>query len=93
MPKLRTYPENVPGPFYVEADLCIQCRGPAAVSPNLIGGTGHHCHFKKQPETLLELEQAMLAVEACCCGAYRYAGNDPTVIARLGRETCDEDRS
>jgi hypothetical protein len=38
MPEQKRYPENVPGPFYVEDDLCIICRAPEAISPNLVGG-------------------------------------------------------
>ena len=90
MPQRSRYPENAPGPFYVESDLCIACRAPEAVAPNLVGGNEHHCFFKKQPQTSEELEQAIRAVEACCCGAYRYAGNDRSVIARLGPDACDE---
>jgi hypothetical protein len=29
-------------------------------------------------------------VEACCCGAYRYAGDDPDVMARLSPTACDK---
>ena len=90
MPEETRYSENVPGPFYVEDGLCITCRAPAAVSPNLVGGNERHCYFKKQPRTPEELEQAIQAVEACCCGAYRYAGEDPNVIARLGPTVCDK---
>jgi hypothetical protein len=38
MTEKKRYSENVPGPFYVEDDLCIACRTPAAVSPNFVGG-------------------------------------------------------
>jgi hypothetical protein len=82
MPQPKRYPENAPGPFYVEADLCIRCRAPEGVSPNLVGGNDHHCYFKKQPGTPEELEEAIRAVDSCCCGAYRYAGADPNVMAR-----------
>jgi len=41
-------------------------------------GTGarSHCCFKKQPETLEEIDRAVKAVWANCCGCYRYAGSD-----------------
>ena len=90
MAEKKRYSENVPGPFYVEDDLCIACRTPAAVSPNLVEGNERHCYFKKQPRTLEETEQAIRAVEACCCGAYRYAGDDPDVMARLSPTACDK---
>jgi hypothetical protein len=89
MPEQKRYPENVPGPFYVEDDLCIICRAPEAISPNLVGGNEKHCYFKTQPRTPEEFEQAIRAVESCCCGAYRYAGNDLNVMARLGPTACD----
>ena len=50
----------------------------------------NHCVWKKQPETHEELEQAFAAFDACCLGCYRYAGNDPTIIERLGPEYCDQ---
>jgi NAD-dependent dihydropyrimidine dehydrogenase PreA subunit len=36
MSEKKSYPENVPGHFYVEADLCILCGTPAGVSPDLV---------------------------------------------------------
>jgi hypothetical protein len=35
-----------------------------------------HCYFKKQPETGVEVDFAIKAVEANCCGSFRYAGSD-----------------
>ena len=87
----KAYPENAPGPFYVEQDLCILCRAPEAVAPDLVGGNFRHCYFKKQPESPQELELAIQAVEHCCCGAYRYRGTDSAVIQRLGALVCDAD--
>jgi hypothetical protein len=89
MQEAKRYPENAPGPFYVEDDLCIQCWAPEAVAPNLVGKNERHCFFRKQPESLEELELAILAVNVCCCGAYRYSGNDPKVISRLASWACD----
>ena len=89
--KCETYPENAPGAFYVEKDRCITCRAPESVAPDLIGfyedpsGTNRksHCYFKKQPETAEELDRAIKAVRVSCCGAYHYAGADPTVKEKL----------
>jgi hypothetical protein len=89
MPKRKAYPENALGPFYVEDDLCIQCGNPEAVAPRVVGSNEHHCYFKKQPQSAAELEEAIKAVNHCCCGAYRYAGSDPEIIARLDSWACD----
>jgi hypothetical protein len=35
--KFESYPENAPGAFYVEKDLCIACRAPEAAAPDLVG--------------------------------------------------------
>ena len=86
----KRYPENVPGPFYVEEDMCILCGAPEAVAPNLVGMNEHHCYFKKQPTNSTELEQAIEAVNVCCCGAYRYSGEDPHVIRKLDRWASDK---
>ena len=85
----KAYPENAPGPFYVEDDLCILCGIPESVAPNLVSMSRNHCYFRKQPQSDVELEQAIQAVESCCCGAYRYRGTDPKVIERLGADVCD----
>jgi ferredoxin len=89
MREQKRYPENAPGDFYVEADLCILCGAPAAVSPDLVEMNEQHCYFKKQPTNRVELERAIEAVNSCCCVAYRYCGDDRDVIARLGAEACD----
>jgi len=93
-----SYPENVPGAFYVEKDLCITCRAPEAVAPDLIGfhedqsgsNIRSHCYFKKQPESSAEIECAIKAVSANCCGSFRYAGSDRDVIERLHRAHCQD---
>lgn len=90
MSERQRYPENAPGHFYVEADLCILCGTPAVTAPNLVQMTENHCYFKKQPSTETELEHAVEAVNACCCGAYRYGGDDLDVIARLNADACDK---
>jgi hypothetical protein len=93
----RTYPENAPGPFYVQNEECIICRAPESVAPDLIGfyddpsGTNarSHCFFKKQPQSPEEIDLAVKAVWANCCGSYRYAGTDPDVKAKLKRANCE----
>jgi hypothetical protein len=89
--KFKSYPENAPGAFYVQKGLCITCKAPESVAPDLIGfyadpsGTNRmsHCYFRRQPETAEELDRAIKAVGVSCCGAYRYAGVDPAVKEKL----------
>ena len=90
MSERKRYPENAPGHFYVEADLCILCGTPAAVAPDLVEMNENHCYFKKQPSTQAEIEHAINAVNSCCCGAYRYRGADRAVIARLDVQAWDK---
>jgi hypothetical protein len=94
----KTYPENAPGGFYVQRDECISCRAPESVAPDLIGffedpsGTGRlsHCYFKKQPETAGEIDRAVKAIQANCCGSYRYAGSDSEIKKKLKKAHCKE---
>jgi hypothetical protein len=95
---VKTYPENAPGPFYVQSAECISCRAPESVAPDLIGffedpsGTGResHCYFKKQPETVGEIDRAVKAVQSNCCGSYRYAGSDSEIKKKLKNAKCKE---
>jgi len=94
----RAYPQNAPGPFYVQDDECIICRAPESVAPDLIGfyedpsGTSarSHCYFKKQPQTPGEIDRAVKAVSANCCGSYRYSGSDREVKKKLKKAHCKE---
>jgi|HubBroStandDraft_6_1064221.scaffolds.fasta_scaffold1706374_1 ferredoxin len=90
MSERERYHENAPGHFYVEADLCIQCGNGPAAAPSLVKMNDNHCYFEKQPSTENEVNQAIEAVNACCCGAYRYDGDRPDVIARLSEDDCDK---
>ena len=91
MASQKTYIENAPGAFHVEYDLCITCRAPEAIAPDIIGffedtsGTGRqsHCYFKKQPETKDEIARTIKALSVSCCGAYHYAGSDPHITEQL----------
>ena len=95
--KFKAYPENAPGPFYVECDMCITCRAPESVAPDLIGfyedlsgrNSHSHCYFKKQPQTKEELDRAVKAVQVCCVGSYHYAGSEPEVKKMLKRAGCE----
>jgi len=90
MGETKRYPENAPGDFYVEADLCILCGIPAAVFPDLVEMNKRHCYFKKQPSSKAEVEHAIEAVNSCGCGAYRYGGHDRDVMVRLDAQACDK---
>ena len=83
---------NAPGDFYVEDQMCISCTAPEHEAPDLMAhdtGKYHHCYFKRQPQTPEEIERAILAVFVGCCGAVRYRGTDPQIIAVLGKDVCD----
>jgi len=92
--KFKAHPQSAPGDFYVVNEECISCGAPHVVAPDLIGwaagGKHEHCLWKKQPETRQELEQAFAAFEASCIACYRYAGNDPSIMARIGADYCDQ---
>jgi hypothetical protein len=99
-PEPRRFPLNAPGPFYVEDGLCIACTAPEAEAPDLMshaescGRPGsYHCYFRRQPKTPEELSRAIYAVCVSCCGAVRYAGDDPKVLgmlrALLSEDKCD----
>jgi len=93
----KAYPENAPGDFYVQKDECIICRAPESVAPDLIGfyedpsgvGAPSHCYFKKQPQTIDEINRAVQAVEANCCGSYRYAGSSRDIKEKLKKAHCE----
>ncbi|MCP9496375.1 MAG: ferredoxin [Pyrinomonadaceae bacterium MAG19_C2-C3] len=86
--KLKRYPKNVPGDFFVEDGMCISCGAPEDAAPDLMthdesDELGYHCYFKKQPSTPEELEQAIQAVACSCCEGVQYGGDDPKVRQRL----------
>jgi hypothetical protein len=92
----KAFHRNAPGDFYVEDQCCIVCRAPEQQAPELMShdsGKYEHCYFKRQPQTPEETEHAIMAVRVGCCGAVRYGGSDPAIIARLSKyrskEACD----
>jgi hypothetical protein len=94
MDRIPPHPLNAPGDFYVEHQMCIACQAPEHEAPELIShDESNHCYFRRQPSTADELAHAIWAVAVGCCGAVRYGGRDPAVIARLtelhAREECD----
>jgi hypothetical protein len=88
-------PTSVPGDFYVENHCCTSCGVPQAVAPDLVGWIDEEmsrCYWKKQPETREELRQAFAIFDGQELGCHRYAGHDPEIQARVGRENCDNTR-
>lgn len=84
--------QSVPGDFYVESKCCVSCGVPQAAAPDLVGWTNDQstqCYWKKQPETPGEMEQAFAVFDGQELGCHRYAGHDPVIQARVGRESCD----
>jgi hypothetical protein len=77
-------PKNATGPFYVLQGQCITCGAPRAEAPGLVtldDRTG--CYFHKQPETAVEVNDAIRAMLVSCVEAYRYGGTDPGIRRRL----------
>jgi hypothetical protein len=72
----EAYPENAPGPFYIEKDMCLSCCVPETEAPDPLGYCADaehpsvgHCYFKKQPETEDEDDRAIAAMRLSCVGA------------------------
>jgi len=80
----KPYPKNAPGDFFVGDGECIECRAPEQEAPQLMthDETGH-CYFRRQPETLAEVEEAVSACCVSCVEAVYYQGKDQVVINRL----------
>jgi hypothetical protein len=57
------YPENSPGPFYVEKDWYIACQAPYHEALDLVAHDedAGHSVFRRQPETPEEVERAIRA--------------------------------
>lgn len=71
--------------FTVTPEECIICRAPELVAPELIGfdEVHSHCYWRRQPETPEEVNLAIEAVRACCCGNHRYEGEDESIRGRI----------
>lgn len=87
-------PLNAAGSFYVQAAECMGCGAPENEAPALMdhdesGG----CYFKAQPQGAGEVNDAIRAVWASCCGAVRYGGRERSILVRLGgmgrADSCD----
>ncbi len=74
----------------MEEDLCLRCGAPENVAPQLIGTDEKgNCYFKGQPSTPQEVDAAIRAVDANCCGGYHYCGDDPAIASRIPTEAWD----
>jgi hypothetical protein len=85
-PLPQPVPENAPGDFYVERDVCTRCCLPHGEAPELMNDPTvafRECYFRRQPQNEEEVEHAITAIRVSCIEALRYGGNDPTIIARL----------
>jgi hypothetical protein len=87
------YPLNK-GDFYINNGNCISCGTPQAEAPDIIEhGIDGRCYFKKQPQTEIELDQAIGALMVSCIGALRYGGTEEKILKRLYEnglpELCD----
>lgn len=80
------HPENVPGDFYVENEVCTACGAPEAEAPDLIEHSKFeygHCYFKKQPRTPDEVERAINAIAVSCIAGIRYGGKNEEILRQL----------
>lgn len=80
------FPENTKGDFYVGNGVCIACGAPEGEVPDLIEHSKleyGHCYFKKQPQTLDEIERAINAMEVSCIDGLRYGGKDEIILNSL----------
>ncbi len=78
--------KNCDGPFYVAAEECMSCGAPEFEAGSLMShDDAGHCFFVQQPTTSGQLNSAIRAVWASCCGAVRYGGDDPSILTRLAR--------
>ena len=83
---LQRVPENSPGDFYVERDVCLRCCLPHEEAPELLDDPkdgSPSCYFRRQPENEIETEHALRAISVSCIQALHYGGSDPKILARL----------
>jgi hypothetical protein len=89
MSEFECTPLNAEGGFYVVKDMCVTCMAPHHEAPELMGmdeATG--CYFRRQPQTVGEIEHAVEAIRVSCVEALRYSGDDPEVLERLRAKGC-----
>jgi ferredoxin len=64
--KKTKWPQNIPGPFYVD-DQCIACDACVAEAPGffVMNEEDSHAFVTKQPQSNQELKACEAALEAC----------------------------
>ena len=92
-PPRERVPENAPGDFCVEANMCLRCCLPHAEAPELMNDASikfRECYFRRQPQTDAEVEQAIQAFCVSETGAQRYGGTSAAIIRRLHEVGCGD---
>ncbi|WP_442881984.1 ferredoxin [Duganella sp. S19_KUP01_CR8] len=78
------FPENSPGPFYVEDGCCTSCGMPSTVAPGLFSyANDGHCYVSKQPSDEKEVYQMIQAFEVQDIGCIRYRGSNRVIKIKL----------
>jgi len=91
VPLPQRVPENAPGDFYVEADLCTQCCIVHGEAPELMNDRElpfTECYFRRQPQNAAEVERAIAAMCVSEMDALRYGGSDEAIILALRDRGC-----
>lgn len=88
MAEHASHAANVPGDFYVEDGCCTMCEVPFTEAPGLFGvcqdPKGYpHCYVRRQPESLGELDQMVMAIRCAELQCIRYRGTDRLLQLRL----------
>jgi hypothetical protein len=96
MRRFAAHHANSDGPFYVVDGECVACGAPESEAGGMMShdDSSGHCFFKTQPQTLEQVDAAIRALRASCCGAVRYAGKDHSILVRIAElgegSKCDE---
>lgn len=95
MRRFTAHSANSDGAFYVVTGDCIACGAPESEAEGLMAHDGSgHCYFKTQPKNPEQVDAAIRALWASCCGAIRYAGSDQSILVRIAELgeglKCDE---
>lgn len=95
MRRFTAHNSNSDGPFYVVKGECMACGAPESEAEGLMAHDGAgHCFFRTQPENSAQVDGAIRALWASCCGAIRYAGKDQSILGRIAElgegQKCDE---
>ena len=89
------HPANAPGDFYVEDGCCTSCGVMHTEAADLLGwAPDDHCHVRKQPVTLADLDRMFDAIAVAEMDCIRYKGSNRAIQIRLisasAAGQCDE---